>query len=121
MTCNQLDMRRSQRTGRHSEDLSFRPFEVDGLWYQSYWYDDARPTLASRLVGALAVLFARTDRLAGKLGRIRARSLPDLTSSLTLKVTAFTRPLTNVQRRPVASTARRRACPVEARTAQRYS
>lgn len=87
MTYNQLDVRRPARTGRHSVDCSFRPFEVDCSWYQSYWYDDARPTFASRFVNGLAVvLFARADKLAGKLGRIR-RAVPESLAALTSRLT----------------------------------
>lgn len=87
MTYSQLDVRCPARTGRHSADRSFRPFEVDCSWYQSYWHDDARPTLASRFVSGLAVaLFARADRLAEKLGRVR-RAVPESLHGLTSRLT----------------------------------
>lgn len=94
MTYNELDMRRPARTGRHSVDRAFWPFEVDCSWYQSYWYDDATPTFASRFVSGLAVvLLEYADKLTEKLARIRRtlpQSLPGLTSRPTPNLTSKT-------------------------------
>lgn len=50
MTFNQMRAGHSERGGRHSEDLSFRSFRVDGSWYLSHWYGDAPPTVTVQVL-----------------------------------------------------------------------